>query len=110
MSAELTAEAVAKALYEAGHLPADEVEVAEVSGYWVAVEPASWAPGGQVITVGYEDYDYGLSNSELEAAAPVIRAAQEAYAATLRENGYVIEDWLRYDGVRLGLFVTGIAR
>lgn len=110
MTAELTAQAVAEALYEAGHPPADEVDVAEVSGYWVDVEPASWGSGGQVITVGYQDYDYGLSNSEQEAAAPVIQAAQDGYAATLRQVGYVIEDWLRYDGVRLGLFVAGTSR
>ena len=56
---------------------------------------------------GYQDYDYGLSNAEQEAASVVVEAAQDAYAATLREAGYVIEDWLRYDWARLGLFVMG---
>jgi hypothetical protein len=96
-------------LGNAGHDVADEVDVAEVSGFWVDVLPASWAPGGEVVVAGYQDYDHGLSNAEQEAAAPVIDAAQEAYAATLRESGYVVEDWLRYDGVRLGLFVMGSA-
>ena len=100
---------VSAALRDAGHDAADEVNVAEVSGYWVDIVPASWAPGGQIVVAGYQDYAYGLSNAEQEAAAPVVYAAQDAYAATLREAGYVIEDWLRYDGVRLGLFVMGSA-
>lgn len=102
---DLTPEAVSATLRNAGHEPADEVDVAEVSGFWVDVEIASWAPGGQVVVVGYQDYDHGDSNAEQAAAFPVIQAAQDGYAATLREAGYVIQDWLRYDGVRLGLFV-----
>jgi hypothetical protein len=102
---ELTAADVSAVLRNAGHAVADEVDVAEVSGFWVDTVPASWAPGGEVVVAGYQDYDHGLSNAEQEAAAPIIYAAQDAYAATLRESGYVVEDWLRYDGARLGLFV-----
>jgi hypothetical protein len=103
----ISADDVSAALTSAGHDIADEVDVAEVSGFWVDTVPASWAPGGEVVVTGYQDYDHGLSNAEQEAASVVINAAQDAYAATLREAGYVIEDWVRYDGVRLGLFVMG---
>ena len=106
---DLTPDAVSAVLSNAGHDVADEVDVAEVSGFWVDLLPASWAPGGEVVVAGYQDYDHGLSNAEQEAASVVCQAAQDAYAATLREAGYVIEDWLRYDGVRLGLFVMGSA-
>jgi hypothetical protein len=105
----ISAADVSATLSNAGHDIADEVDVAEVSGFWVDLLPASWAPGGQVVVAGYQDYDHGLSNAEQEAASAVCQAAQDAYAATLREAGYVIEDWLRYDGVRLGLFVMGSA-
>jgi hypothetical protein len=36
-----------------------------------------------------------------------VNAAFDAYVITLREAGYVVEDWIAYDGSRLGLFVTG---
>ena len=107
--ATISAANVSATLSSAGHDIADEVDVAEVSGFWVDLVPADWAPGGEVVVAGYQDYDHGLSNAEQEAASVVCQAAQDAYAATLREAGYVIEDWLRYDGVRLGLFVMGSA-
>jgi hypothetical protein len=102
---------VSSTLRKACHPRADEVHVAEVSGFWVGIEPASWAPGGQITTVGYQDYDYDgdYSNRAQEVVGRIVEDALDAYAATLRKAGYVTEDWVRYDGVRLGLFVTGRA-
>jgi hypothetical protein len=106
----ISAAHVSSVLYKAGHERADRPSSeAEVSGFWVCVESCSWGPGGQIVTVGYQDYDYGLSDAEQEALSHVVREAVDGYAATLREAGYVIEDWLRYDEVRLGLFVMGRA-
>jgi hypothetical protein len=105
----ISAAHVSAVLRTAGHPRAGEENVAEISGFYVAIESASWQSGGQVVTVQYQDYDYGDSNEEQEALAPVIETAFDAYAATLRGAGYVTEDWTRYDGVRLGLFVTGRA-
>jgi hypothetical protein len=103
----ISAAHVSSVLRKAGHPRADDVDLAGRSGFYVATEPASWQPGGRVVTVGYQDYDYGLSNEEQEAVTRIVCAALDAYAATLRSAGYVTEDWLRYDEIRLGLFVTG---
>lgn len=105
----ISAAHVSSVLRQAGHPRADDLDLAEISGFYVAIEPASWLPGGQVVTVGYQDYNYGLSNEEQEAVTCIVEAALDGYAATLRGAGYVIENWLRYDEVRLGLFVTGRA-
>lgn len=74
------------------------------SGFVVSIDPVRNL--GSTVTVRYQDYDYGLSYAE-QALAPVIERAFDEYADTLRRAGYVTEDWMRYDGVRLGLFVTG---
>jgi hypothetical protein len=103
----ISAAHVSSVLRKAGHPRADDVDLAEISGFYVAIEPAAWQPGGQVVTVGYQDYNYGLSNEEQEAVTRIVYAALDSYADTLRLAGYVTEDWLRYDEVRLGLFVTG---
>ena len=44
---DLTPDAVSAVLSNAGHDVADEVDVAEVSGFWVDLLPASWAPAAR---------------------------------------------------------------
>lgn len=80
-------------------------ERGQVSGFYVEIKGVENL--GPTVIVGYQDYDYGLSDAEQKRAAPVIRGMVDSYAATLARAGYTVEDWLRYDGVRLGLFVTG---
>ena len=53
------------------------------------------------------EYENNYSDWAREAVSGIVKEALDRYTGTLRENGYVVEDWLRYDGVRLGLFVTG---
>jgi hypothetical protein len=104
---------VSKILSNAGFPRADEVRLGEISGFVVSMEPCEgWdgAPRGtQVVTVGYQDYDHlgDYSDRARSAAARICKEAFDGYATTLRRAGYTVEDWLRYDNVRLGLFVTG---
>ena len=74
----------------------------------VQIEDASWA-GGRLVTVRYGDYDHegDYSNATGEIIRRICEEAFDGYTGTLRQSGYVVEDWMRYDGVRLGLFVTG---
>lgn len=102
---------VSATLDRAGHDRADPVSVAEVSGF-VVTAPERTDAGRWVVPVGYQDYDFeGVrSNAAQEAVDRIVEAAFDAYAVTLRNAGYVVEDWMKYDGTRLGLFVTGRSR
>jgi hypothetical protein len=101
---KISAAHVSATLAKAGHLRASEPDERE-SGFVVSIGGVENL--GPTVIVAYQDYDYGFTNAEQEAAAPVIKAAFDGYAATLHNARYTVEDWMRYDGVRLGLFVTG---
>lgn len=62
---------------------------------------------GPTVIVGYQDYDHGYSNGEIEAVSRICEKAFGEYAATLARAGYTVEKWMKYDGSQLGLFVTG---
>ena len=77
------------------------------SGFFVHVEPVENL--GPTVVVSQQVYEYAgdYSNRAREAVYGIVKEALDGYTGTLRQHGYVVEDWLRYDGVRLGLFVTG---
>jgi hypothetical protein len=95
------------------------------AGYPRAVEPSRTDSGigdsgfvvsvgdvetlGPTVIVGYQDYQYG-DRYEDWCVKEVARRCGEAfdgYTQVLHQHGYTVENWMRYDGVRLGLFVTG---
>ena len=86
------------------------------AGYPRATEPGDYVSGFAVtvdalnsaVVVSYQDYMYDgdYSNRAREIVGRICEEAFNGYTATLRQHGYVVEDWLRYDGVRLGLFVV----
>jgi hypothetical protein len=90
------------------HSRADPVSLAEISGF-VVTAPVRADDGTWVVPVGYQDYDHegDYSDAAGEAISREADAAFDAYAVTLRDAGYVVENWIKYDGSRLGLFVTG---
>lgn len=103
VSAAHVSATLAKAGYPRASEPADME-----SGFVVQMENASWA-GGQVVTVRQQVYEYenDYSDRAHEIVGRICEEAFDRYTGTLRQHGYVVEDWIRYDGVRLGLFVTG---
>lgn len=95
------------------------------AGYPRAVEPSRTDSGigesgfsvyvgavenlGQTVIISCTDYQYG-DRYEDWCVQEVHRRCGEAfdgYTGVLRQHGYTVENWMRYDGVRLGLFVTG---
>jgi hypothetical protein len=104
---------VSATLAKAGHPRATEPYQSDSgcgdSGFFVQIENASWADGGQVVTVGQQVYEYegDYSDRVAEIVGRIVEEALDRYTGTLLQHGYVVEDWMRYDGVRLGLFVTG---
>lgn len=96
---------VSAALGKAGHQRSSEPR-GRVSGFVVRVGGAG---GRRVVIVAYQDYDHegDYGNRARELVGRIAGEAFDGYANTLREAGYETENWLRYDGERLGLFVTG---
>lgn len=101
VSAAHVSATLAKAGYPRASEPADME-----SGFVVSVGPVENL--GQTVIVAYQDYEYDGddSNRAGEIVARICGEAFDGYTATLRQHGYIVEDWLRYDGVRLGLFVV----
>jgi len=97
---------VSATLAKAGHPRASEPGDME-SGFVVSVGPVENL--GQTVIVGYQDYQYEGRYEDwcVKEVGRICEEAFDGYTATLRQHGYVVEDWVRYDGVRLGLFVTG---
>lgn len=64
---------------------------------------------GQTVIVAYQDENYAddYSHAAREIVSQTCEEAFDGYTQVLRQHGYVVENWMRYDGVRLGLFVTG---
>jgi hypothetical protein len=104
----LSAAHISATLRKEGHSRADRISVAEVSGF-VVNAPVRVDSGHWVVPVGYQDYDHegDYSNATRELVTRIAQTALDAYAATLRDAGYIVENWIKYDGTRLGLFVTG---
>ena len=77
------------------------------SGFFVHVEPVENL--GPTVIVSRQVYEHvdNYSDWAREAVRGIVEEALDGYTGTLRQSGYVVEDWRRYDGVRLGLFVTG---
>ena len=97
---------VSATLAKAGHPRATE-PCDYVSGFVVSVGDVDDL--GSTVVVSYQDYMYDgdYSNRAHEIVGRICEEAFDGYTGTLRQAGYVVEDWRRYDGVRLGLFVTG---
>ncbi len=98
---------VSKTLHDAGYPRADDRDGVGVSGFAVIIEP--YKDGLGIVTVRYQDYDYEhcQGNAAYELVARICEEAFGNYTRALRAAGYTVENWKRYDGIRLGLFVTG---
>jgi hypothetical protein len=107
MGGNVSASHVSSVLRKAGYPKASEQtdNGYPESGFVVQVSAA----GNLGAIVAYQDYDHedDYSDKTTEIIARICEEAFDAYADTLRKAGYEVENWFRYDGVRLGLFVTG---
>jgi hypothetical protein len=97
---------VSAVLAKAGHERASEPGDRQ-SGFYVKIERVEGL--GRTVIVAYQYYGHegDYSNETYERVSLIVSEAHDRYAATLRDAGYETENWLRYDEVRLGLFVTG---
>jgi hypothetical protein len=77
------------------------------SGFFVQIESVENL--GPTVIVCQQVYEHAGDYSDwaTEAVRGIVEEALDGYTGTLRQHGYIVEDWMRYDGVRLGLFVTG---
>jgi hypothetical protein len=107
MGGNVSASHVSSVLRKAGYPKASEPrKECPESGFYVETNDVENL--GRTVIVGYQDYDYenDYSNRARDAITRICEEAFDAYAETLRKASYETENWLRYDGVRLSLFVT----
>lgn len=77
------------------------------SGFYVRVDRVENLGPTVIVAYGDEDYVGQYGNEVYRTVARIVEKALDGYTRVLRQHGYTVENWMRYDGVRLGLFVTG---